>query len=336
VAFVPPLVTGDAPSFTNVTAEVGLSGRIGYRWAVGDIDGDLDAFFFVCVHQNWTLTGRNDLMLNDGAGRFTNDAASSGIGARPRVTDALATMNWNNDGVMDLFVPLYDYLDSALTCLHWRNNGNGTFTQVQDATGYNANGGSGPWRRCRAAAPRTCDAADLEVLLAREDGMPCAWAPDGKHLARWTDPDLWMATFEAGKVTRAPYLQASSNEWGPEFSPDGRWLACTSESRIGPELLFVSARLDPAEHHTGVLVAGVQSSSTLEVTKPRQLFELDQGAQGSAVGFACVPSRCCAVSPDGRRFYAAQQLPTPEPPPVTQIHLIQNGTDEWTARAGAR
>ncbi len=137
----------DAPSFTNVTSGVGLTGRIGYRCAVGDIDGDgypdlllhlpsdfgtgdvlnkqvvlvnrpgsdpgdplsrtfvdftaasgvratragapgghqsdgivladvdndgdLDAFFFVYVHQNWTLPGRNDLMLNDGAGHFT-------------------------------------------------------------------------------------------------------------------------------------------------------------------------------------------------------------------------------------------------------------------------
>ena len=264
----------DVPSFTNVTSGVGLTGRIGYRCAVGDIDGDgypdlllhlpsdfgtgdvlnkqvvlvnrpgsdpgdpfsrtfvdftaasgvratragapsghqsdgvvladvdndgdLDAFFFVYVHQNWTLTGRNDLMLNDGAGhftyapdssfhsepvynatddawldfdndgridlaisqwywnnlpaneqlyrglgdgRFTNVTASSGIGARPSVTYALATMDWNNDGFMDLFVPLYDYLNSALTCLHWRNNGNGTFSQVQDASGYNANCG---------------------------------------------------------------------------------------------------------------------------------------------------------------------------------------------------
>jgi len=104
----------------------------------------------------------------------------------------------------------------------------------------------------------------------------------------------------------------------------------------GTELLFVSARLDPGGRRTGVMAAGVHSSSTLEVTKPRQLFEFDPVALGFAMGFACVPSRCYAVSPDGQRFYAVQQLPTPAPPPVTQIHLIQSWTDELTARAGAR
>ncbi len=221
--------------------------------------------------------------------------------------------------------------------------------------------------RYRLARRRADGSAELEVLLAREDGMPCAWAPDGKHLALWEDADLWMATIEAGKVTRVPYLQAPSNEWGPEFSPDGRWLAYTSDvsgrpevyvqpaARAGPrlqvsleggsspawsangtELFFVSARLDPEGHRTGVMAAGVHSSSTLEVTKPRQLFEFDQAALGFAMGFACVPSRCYSVSPDGQRFYAVQQLPTAPPAAVTQVHLIQNWTEELTTRIGAR
>ncbi|MFN7966267.1 MAG: VCBS repeat-containing protein [Acidobacteriota bacterium] len=164
-----------------------------------DNDGDLDAFFFVYVHQSYTLNkGKSDLMLNDGLGHFTyaanstfhnepiynttdgawldydNDGAidlalsnyymngvptteqlyrgagnggfsnvtgPSGIGARTSVTYALSTFDWNNDGYMDLFVPLYDYLNTGLTCLHWRNNGNGTFTQVQDSSHYNDNCG---------------------------------------------------------------------------------------------------------------------------------------------------------------------------------------------------
>jgi len=160
-----------------------------------DNDGDLDAFFFVYVHQTYTLAkGKSDLMLNDGQGHFTyapnatfhtepiynttdgvwldydndgsidlaisnyywngqptteqlyhghgdgsftNVTAASGIGARTSVAYAMSSFDWNNDGFMDLFVPLYDYLNTSLTCLHWRNNGDGTFTQVQSTSHYN-------------------------------------------------------------------------------------------------------------------------------------------------------------------------------------------------------
>jgi hypothetical protein len=207
-------VPGDNPGdphsrkFVDRTAESGVratrsgasSGHQSDGVVLADVDndGDLDAFFFTYVHQTWTLTGKNDLMLNDGQGHFTyatnspfhlepvynttdgawldydndgnidlaisnwywnnlptyeqlyrgqgnggftNVTGPSGIGARASVTYALSTFDWNNDGWMDLFVPLYDYLNTALTCLHWRNNGNGTFTQVQDTSQYNANCG---------------------------------------------------------------------------------------------------------------------------------------------------------------------------------------------------
>jgi hypothetical protein len=195
--------------FVDFTAESGVratragasSGHFSDGVVLADVDndGDLDAFFFVYVHQTYTLNkGKNDLMLNDGQGHFTyspnstfhnepvynttdggwldydndgkvdlaisnyywngsptteqlyrgignggftNVTASSGIGARTSVAYALSTFDWNNDGFMDLFVPLYDYLNTALTCLHWRNNGNGTFTQVQDSSLYNQNCG---------------------------------------------------------------------------------------------------------------------------------------------------------------------------------------------------
>ena len=219
----------------------------------------------------------------------------------------------------------------------------------------------------RLARRRADGSADLEVLLAREDGMPCAWSPDGRHLALWLDADLWTVTFDAGKVTRTPYLQTPSNEWGPEFSPDGRWLAYTSDvagrpevyiqpaahsgprlqvsleggsspawSANGRELFFASAHLDPAGHRMRLMVAGVHSSSALEVGKPRQLFEFDPVALGFAMGFACVPSRCYAVSPDGQRFYAVQQLPMSPRAAVTQIHLIQNWAEELRSRVSPR
>jgi len=52
------------------------------------------------------------------------------------VTYALSTFDADGDGFMDLFVPLYDYLNPALACWHWRNNGNGTFTEIGATSHY--------------------------------------------------------------------------------------------------------------------------------------------------------------------------------------------------------
>lgn len=186
-----------AASGVRATRQGAPSGHFSDGVVLADVDndGDLDAFFFVYVHQSYTLNqGKNDLMLNDGQGHFsyaanstfhtepiynttdgvwldynndgaidlaisnyyfnglptteqlyrglgnggfTNVTTAAGISARTSVAYALSAFDWNNDGFTDLFVPLYDYLNPALTCLHWRNNGNGTFTQVQDSSHYN-------------------------------------------------------------------------------------------------------------------------------------------------------------------------------------------------------
>jgi hypothetical protein len=160
-----------------------------------DNDGDLDMFSAVYVHRNYTLdVGRNDLLLNDGAGHFTlapnspfhtepvwntagevfvdydndgkidlytgqwynpddtltlgqiyrgngdgsfvNTTTASGIGSKTACIYGLATFDWNNDGFADLFAPPYAWTVVNSIPLHWKNNGNGTFTRVEAATNY--------------------------------------------------------------------------------------------------------------------------------------------------------------------------------------------------------
>ncbi len=160
-----------------------------------DNDGDLDMFSAVYVHRNYTLdVGRNDLLLNDGLGHFTlspnstfhtdplyntagevfldydndgkidlyignwynpdstltldqlyhgngdgsftNVTTSSGIGSKTTCIYGLATFDWNNDGYWDLFAPPYAWTVTNSIPLHWRNNGNGTFTRVETTTNY--------------------------------------------------------------------------------------------------------------------------------------------------------------------------------------------------------
>jgi hypothetical protein len=52
----------------------------------------------------------------------------------------------------------------------------------------------------------------------------------------------------------------------------------------------------------------------------------------SSLGFECYPIRCFAVAPDGQHFYVTRLAPSPSPPPVTHIQLVQNWTEELTAR----
>jgi hypothetical protein len=260
----------EPPYFTNVTAEVGLSGIPGFRlsigdldgdgypdfalhrrsdWATGDVrnkqylflnvpgdnpadpysrkfidytassgiranrqgtgdgrhsdsavfadvdnDGDLDMFTVVYVHDNYTLaTNTNELLLNDGQahftlapnspfhlepiyntaaavfveydndgkvdlyignwywngaltrdqlyrgggnGSFTNATTASGLGSATTSVYGIAAFDWNNDGFTDLFAPAYAWTVLNSVSLHWRNNGNGTFTRVEATTNY--------------------------------------------------------------------------------------------------------------------------------------------------------------------------------------------------------
>jgi len=59
-----------------------------------------------------------------------------------------------------------------------------------------------------------------------------SWSPDGMRLAytvqNGSQYDIWVMTF--GKApAQAPFLESSAEEYGPAFSPDGRWLAYGSD-----------------------------------------------------------------------------------------------------------
>jgi Tol biopolymer transport system component len=75
---------------------------------------------------------------------------------------------------------------------------------------------------------------DGELLIESE--LPKAamsWAPDNKRLVYWQqDPktagDIWILPLE-GEKKPVPFLASSKNETHPQISPDGKWIAYTSE-----------------------------------------------------------------------------------------------------------
>jgi hypothetical protein len=144
-------------TFTDVTAKAGLlhSGW-GQGVCIGDYDNDGFDDLFV------TYFGRNVLYHNNGNGTFTDVSEKAGVaGTGKRWNSGCAFVDYDRDGRLDLFVANYIDLDLKTApvpesgpCLYkgvmvacgppglnggknilYRNNGDGTFTDVSEKSG---------------------------------------------------------------------------------------------------------------------------------------------------------------------------------------------------------
>ncbi len=145
-------------TFTDVTEQAGLM-RQGWAYGVtvGDYNNDgYEDLFITC----W---GQNILYRNNGNGTFTDVTKEAGLlQPRPRWGTGCTFVDYNRDGHLDLFVSHYLHFDRDAvpragaspacnfggvlvhcgprglppeSCLLYRNNGNGTFTDVTAASG---------------------------------------------------------------------------------------------------------------------------------------------------------------------------------------------------------
>jgi hypothetical protein len=152
-------------TFTDVTEKAGVAGS-GYATgvAVGDYDNDGWPDIFVA-----SVTG-NQLFHNNGDGTFTDVAAKAGVSGatfngKKMWSVGAGWFDYNNDGLLDLFVVNYcgwavnkdpycllkegvrSYCDPryypSLHSTLYRNNGDGTFTDVSLETGIAQHFGKG-------------------------------------------------------------------------------------------------------------------------------------------------------------------------------------------------
>ena len=82
---------------------------------------------------------------------------------------------------------------------------------------------------------------EAEQLTSSEHSQsPYSWTPDGKVLAFWerspqTSSDIWVLRLD-GEHTPEMFLRTPFAEYEPSFSPDGRWIAYTSNESGRPEI----------------------------------------------------------------------------------------------------
>ena len=152
-------------TFTDVTERAGVAGAgYGMGVAVGDYDNDGRPDLFLA-----NVTG-NQLFHNNGDGTFTDVTAKAGLGGAEMKGKKMWSVgagwfDYNNDGLLDLFVvnycvwevnkdPVCLLKDGVRAYCHpknyaslhnslYRNNGDGTFTDVSQETGITAHMGKG-------------------------------------------------------------------------------------------------------------------------------------------------------------------------------------------------
>ena len=143
-------------TFTNVSLKAGLTSNLGYGMGclAADYDNDGDADLYL------TNYGTNQLYRNDGNGIFTDVTDIAGVGD-PKWSVSASFGDFNLDGYLDLYVVNYLKYDTntahpcSLEGVHiycgpheypgdsdtlYRNNGDGTFTDVTIKAGVHNSG----------------------------------------------------------------------------------------------------------------------------------------------------------------------------------------------------
>jgi Tol biopolymer transport system component len=244
-------------------------------------------------------------------------------------------------------IAMYDFARGALTTVATPGS--------SQAPRWTADGARITYRGTRAGSRtlwwKTIDtgAAEEQLLAGPHIQTPAMWSRDGQWLVYSeshpaTASDIW--TLERGPNTKPRVLvNTSFTEGDPRLSPDGRWLAYTSDEpgreevfvqpfpEAGPRMQISSeGGTEPVWSRDGrelfylsgsrMMAVAVEAGSAFQAGAPRALFEgrFTPGPNGVA-GYD--------VAADGR-FLMVQPL-HPDPP-TNQIQVVLNWSEELRRR----
>jgi eukaryotic-like serine/threonine-protein kinase len=191
----------------------------------------------------------------------------------------------------------------------------------------------------------------LERLTTSENAQfPISFSPDGQLLAFTelnpnTGMDIWMLRLKDRKAE--PFIQAPSNQTAPSFSPNGRWLAYSSDESGRPEIyvqpypgpvgrwqVSTEGGQEPVWNPNGrelfyrsgykMMAVDIETQPSFSAGKPKMLFSSGLYLLGlNGLHFF-------DVSPDGQRFLMIKQ--SEEAAALTQIVVVQNWFEELKRR----
>jgi len=191
---------------------------------------------------------------------------------------------------------------------------------------------------------RRADGSEPEELLIKSDTslQPSSWSPDGRRILMIdTDPEtgLDIVSFSLADKTVKPFVVTDHNETEGRFSPDGKWVAYTSDESDRTEIYvrpFEGAegrwqistqgserpywkKPDEIIFQSGrqVMSVHIRTSPAFSLESPRLLFES--------------PNDLLDVMPDGGRFLVRQTGESASHD--DSIHLVTGWFSEVARRA---
>lgn len=197
-------------TFEDVTKKSGASGP----WytmgvSVGDYDNDGYPDLFLSCY------GPNVLLHNEGNGTFRDVTKKAGVAGQHECSVGSVWVDYNNDGYLDLYVGNYLTFDPEYKYYYapdgfpgpmayeaekdylYRNNGDGTFTDVTEEAGIIDTDG----RAMGVGAFDYDDDGYMDIFVANDHTMNYLWHNEGGK--RFTDKGIYSGTAfsQAGEAT---------------------------------------------------------------------------------------------------------------------------------------
>lgn len=270
-------------AFTDATAGSGLDVEMyGFGPAVGDFDADGDPDIFIAA------LGGDRMFRNDGDGTFTDVTSIAGV-AGP--DDAWCTgagfLDHDGDGDLDLFVMRYVVwnaeLDKAVgftlngvdraygppksfrgtDCVLWRNNGDGTFTDVSEEAGIHVRNPATnePMGKALAAAFTDIDGdGHVDILVANDTVANFAFRNRGDGTFEELGALSGLAFDSRGMATGAMGIDVA------DVTGDGRLSIGIGNFSGEPTSLYLQQPADPWQFADVASMQGVGSQSRLSLS----------------------------------------------------------------------
>ncbi|PYV08854.1 MAG: hypothetical protein DMG07_24590, partial [Acidobacteria bacterium] len=128
----------DGGVFTDVTRESGITAPSAWSILLFDYDNDGDPDLYI-ARDGWNGPAPNFLYRNDGKGHFTDVTAQAGVANAEGSSFSAAAADYDRDGWVDIFVA-NGAIGRGIESVLFRNNGDGTFTNVAARAGVNFRG----------------------------------------------------------------------------------------------------------------------------------------------------------------------------------------------------